>query len=73
MILSVTVKAGARQEKVERLSAAEYKVWVRAVAEKGRANLAVLDALSAYLEVPKSRLSILSGHSSSRKRISVQS
>lgn len=69
MILEVSVKAGARVEKVEPDGPGRYKIWVRAIAERGRANEAVIKALSEHLAVPKSRLELLSGHTAPRKRL----
>ncbi len=71
MKLTVKVKARARQEKVKKISEGQYKVWVRAVAEKGKANEEVVEALSEHLKVPKSRIEILSGHTSSQKIVQI--
>ena len=71
MKISVKVKARARQEKVEKVSEGQYKVWVKAAAEKGKANQDVIKALSEHLKVPKSRIAIVSGHASSQKIIEV--
>ena len=72
MKLSVKVKARARQEKVEKVSEGQYKVWVRAAAEKGKANEDVIDVLSGYFKVPKSCIAIVSGHTPAQKIIEVE-
>ena len=69
MKIAVHVKANARKEKVEKLGDAEFSVWVKAQAKEGRANLAVIEALSAYLSIPKSRITILRGHAAKHKLI----
>jgi len=69
--LTVTVKAGAKQERIERLDETHYRVWVKAPPLEGRANEAVVEALSDYFDKPKSFFEILSGHHSKNKIISV--
>lgn len=71
MKISVKVKARARQEKVEKVSQAQYKVWVKAAAEKGKANEAVIEAMAGHLDKPKSRFRIISGQTSSQKIVEV--
>ena len=56
-----------------RIDEGHYKVWVKATPEKGRANEAVIEVLSEYLDLPKSRLNVLSGQTSSQKIIEVRS
>jgi len=48
------------------------KVRVRAVAEGGEANRAVLELLAKALGVPKARLKILSGATSRLKQVAVE-
>lgn len=71
MDLEIQVKARAKQERVEALGGRRYKVWVKAVPEKGRANEAVIALLSRHLGVPRSRLEITLGHTGSNKRVRV--
>lgn len=70
-MLSVSVKPRARQEKVDKLSEAEYVVWVRAPAHEGRANEAVIALLAKHLAVPKSSLRIVRGEKTRRKIIEI--
>lgn len=71
MDLEIQVKARAKFERVELVGERRYKVWVKAVPEKGRANEAVIKLLSEYLGVSRSRLDITTGHTSSKKRVRV--
>ena len=71
MRISVKVKTKARQGKVERVSEGQFKVWVKAAPEKGRANKAVIEAMSGYLDVPKSRIEIVSGETSTQKTLEI--
>ena len=61
------MKARAKREKIEKVSEGQYKVWVKAVPEKGRANEAVIEALSGHLGVSRSAISLMTGQTSSRK------
>ena len=71
MKISVKVKAHARENRVERIAEGQYKVWVKALPERGRANEAVAEALSEHLGVPKSRISVVSGMTSAQKTVQV--
>lgn len=66
----VSVKAGARQVGVEK-AGEEYKVSVSEPPERGRANEAVLKALSEYLKIARFRFRVASGAAAKRKLIAV--
>jgi len=69
--MKIFVKAHPKSKKVQVLQkdADHYEVWVREAPDKGKANQAIIEALSDHLDVPRSRLSISSGHSSRNKVI----
>ena len=46
-------------------------MWVKAVPKKGKANEAVIEAMSEHLGVPKSRISLVTGQTSSRKVLEI--
>ena len=48
---------------------AYLKVKVRAVPEKGKANLALIRLLAKSLGLPKSSIEVISGHTSRRKTL----
>ena len=72
MRLLVKVKANAKEERVERLEAGGWLISVKARATEGRANAAVVDCLSRYLDIAKSRITIIKGHKSRNKVIEVE-
>ncbi len=72
MRLFVRVKANAKKEAVERLEGNNLLLLVRAPAREGLANAAVVRLLSAYLDVAKSRITIIKGQKSRNKVIEVQ-
>jgi uncharacterized protein YggU (UPF0235/DUF167 family) len=63
---NVRVTTHARQNKVVEMDGV-FRVYTTAVPENGRANDAVIDLLSEYLNVPKTRIKIVKGHSSRDK------
>ena len=69
--IQVKVKARAKQEKVEKVSEGQYKVWVKAAPEKGKANEAVIGVMSEHLGVPKSRISLVAGQTSTQKVLEI--
>jgi len=69
--VSVTVKPNARHPSVEKISEAEFRVAVRAPAQEGAANRAVIEALAEFLAVPKSTIRIVRGQSSRKKLVEI--
>ena len=69
--IQLKVKARAKERRVEKVAEGRYKVWVKAVPERGKANEAVIEAMSEHLGVPKSRISLVMGQTSSRKVLEV--
>jgi uncharacterized protein len=65
--LSVRVQTRASKPGVEQTGEREYKVRVRSAPSKGEANAEVLGLLASYLNVPRSRLTIVRGASSHHK------
>jgi len=69
--IHVTVKPRAKKPKITKVTDGEYRVMVRAPAQDGRANLALIDLLADFFNVPKSTIKILRGQSSRRKLIEI--
>jgi len=67
MRITVMVKAGKRESKIEKLSDNSFSVWVKEKPQEGKANYAVREALAEYLNIPKSRITLLSGEKSKSK------
>ena len=64
MRITIDVKPNAKKDSVEAISEDHFMVRVRAPASKGKANVAVTKLLKKHLGTP---VSIISGHTSSRK------
>jgi uncharacterized protein YggU (UPF0235/DUF167 family) len=71
-LISVKVITRAKKAAVERTGPSEYRIRVVAPPEKGRANQEALKLLAAYLEVSPACLSLVRGHSSNHKVVSLQ-
>lgn len=69
--ISLTVKPNARHAGVEKISDTEFRVAVRAPAQEGAANRAVIEALAEFFAVPKSTIRIVRGQSSRKKLIEI--
>jgi uncharacterized protein len=67
MKIFVKAKAGAKEEKVEKISETEFLVRVKEPAQKGRANHAIIAALANYFSLPHSRVRLVSGFSAKQK------
>ena len=72
MILSIKVIAGASKNSLEGLHEGRLKIKLRAVREKGKANEELISFLAEILKIPKRKIAILSGFTSSLKKIEIQ-
>ena len=71
MKIFVKVKPNAKKESVIRADDLHFSVSVKAPPKDGKANRAVLRALSDYFQIPPSRFEILTGHTSKLNVIKV--
>jgi len=67
MRIVVEVRPNSRIPGVEALGPSHVRVKVRAPAREGRANREVIELLSRYFDVPKTRVSLRSGATGRRK------
>jgi uncharacterized protein (TIGR00251 family) len=61
------VKPNSKKIKIEKISQNQFTLWINAPAQNGRANQAAVKALSEYLAIPKSRITIVKGHKTRNK------
>ncbi|KKT41370.1 hypothetical protein A2W54_02120 [Candidatus Giovannonibacteria bacterium RIFCSPHIGHO2_02_43_13] len=71
MKVSVKIKPGSKQEKIEKDLLGGYNVWVREPAKDGKANEAAIELLAKHFDVPKSLVNIVSGYSSKKKTFEI--
>ncbi len=72
IIVFVSVKTGAPVSEVVSFTEGELKVKVHAVREKGKANKALIELLATFFNTSKNNIEIVSGHTSSRKKVIIR-
>ncbi len=68
LILPVLAKPGSRRTGITGLHDGRLKVAVSQVAEKGKANEAIVDCLAMALRLRPAQLQLISGQTNPRKR-----
>lgn len=61
MRVKVKVKPNSRENSVKQIEPGNYEVKVTVPPEKGKANKKVIELLSGFLKIPKSKITLLSG------------
>ncbi|MBI5239242.1 MAG: DUF167 domain-containing protein [Elusimicrobia bacterium] len=70
-LLRVKAHPDSRENRIEEKGPALYEVWVKAEAEQGKANAAVLALLAGKLGIEAKRLRIIKGATSPSKIIQI--
>lgn len=65
------MKPNAKQERIEQLDKAHWKMWVNAPAKQGKANQAVIEAVAEYLDIPKSAIMLIFGKTGREKILDI--
>ena len=71
-VLELKAQPGSRKTELRGLHQGALKVCVTEVAEKGKANKAILQFLRKMLQVRGSQLEIIAGETASQKRLLVR-
>jgi uncharacterized protein (TIGR00251 family) len=69
MRITVQVQPNAKLDAVEYLGDVNFKLKTKAQPIDGKANLAVIEILSEFFEIPKSKVKILLGQNTRKKVI----
>ncbi len=70
--LSIRVQPGAKRSGLERLAGdGGWKVRLRARAVEGQANAALVEQLAEWLDVPRSRVTLVRGQTGRQKVVAV--
>lgn len=69
--ISVKVKPGSKKREVKIDQDGLFHVQLMASPEKGRANEELVEVLSEYFKIPKSRIRLKKGHTSRIKLIEI--
>jgi len=65
--IRVKVKPNAKREEIKEIEKDYFEVRTTVVPEKGKANKRVIEILSKYFKIPKSRIRLVRGESSREK------
>ncbi len=71
MKITIRVKPNSKENQIEEIGPNQFAVKVKAPPKENRANQEVIEVLSKYFQVPKSRISILSGLKSKQKMVEI--
>lgn len=71
MKIIVQMRPGSSQAKVEKINEGQYRVWVRAIPEKGKANAEMRELLADYFQVSHSAVRIVIGKTAREKLVEV--
>lgn len=72
MKIFVKAKPNSRAEKVEKIDENNFVVSVKEPPEKGRANLAIRNALAVYFKTGTANVVIVSGYTSRNKIVEIK-
>jgi uncharacterized protein len=72
VVLPVKAQPGARRTGIRGVQAGALKVSVTQIAEKGKANVALVQVLAEALQLRSAQLTLLSGQASGQKRFLVE-
>ncbi len=71
MRINVKAKPRRHEEHVQKIDEENFVVSVKEPPDKGKANAAIEAALAGYFAVSKSRVHVVSGHSSKQKIVEI--
>ena len=69
--LPIKVVAGASRSEIADWAAGRLRIRVSAVAERGKANSAMIDLLADRLGLPRSAIRVVAGKTSARKTLEI--
>lgn len=72
IVLPVRAQPGSRKDEIKGAQAGALKVAVTQVAEKGKANKAIIDLLCDALGLRKSQIDLISGETASQKKFLIR-
>ena len=72
MRISVIVKPNSKQNKVEKIEENKLIVYLKEPPKENRVNVELIEILSEYFKVPKSKISIIRGLTGRQKIIEIK-
>lgn len=71
MLINVKVKPNARQNTVQKIDESNFVVFTTTTQEDGKANKSVIELLSDFFRIAKSKIIIIRGQTSKNKVIEI--
>ncbi len=71
MKISVKIKTNARKNEVKKIDDINYEISTTATPANGQANKAIIDILAKFFRIGKTKINIISGHTSKNKIIEI--
>lgn len=72
MKIKLKVKPNSREQKVEVLPDGSFKIQVKSIADKGKANEEIVKILAKYFDVSRANIRIILGHGSPNKLVEIK-
>ena len=67
MIIEIISHPNSRQEKIMEINPGKFEIWIKQPAVENKANKEIIELLSEYLNVNKSRIKLVRGKTSRYK------
>jgi len=71
-IIKIKVKPNASKNEIKKIEEDNFEIRITTSPEKGKANQKVIELLAEFLDIPKSKLEIISGLTSREKKIVIK-
>ena len=71
-LVDILVKTNSKKQGIEKLARDKFKVSLKSQPEKGKANKELIEVLSKFFGVYKSRIEIVSGKTGKRKKVKIE-
>lgn len=67
MLIEIISHPNSRQEKIIEINSGKFEIWIKQPAVENKANKEIINLLSDYLNVNKSRIRLVRGKTSRHK------
>jgi len=72
MLINIKIFPSSGKQKIIKIDESNYKIYLKQVPEKNKANLELIDALAKYFNISKNEIIIKHGLKSRKKLIEIQ-
>ena len=72
MIINVKVKTNSNKNEIKKMEENNFEIKTTATPENGKANKSVIEILSKYFRIGKTKIQIIKGHTNHIKIIEIE-